>query len=128
MKTRGAGIATSIYNAIETQLETWRTRGGSTPLTWVILRTIAVLRSEALVTYLEFLLQEGQKLLPHELVAEYLGEGPDIAAKGRQAWAETGQMGRLVMATPDEEHTQAFGHKQLLVIPPCCALPFSPDE
>lgn len=67
-------------------------------------------------SYLEFFLQERQKLLSHELVAENLGEGPDITAR-EQGTGRIAKMGRLVMATPDEEHMQAFDHKQLLVIP-----------
>lgn len=35
--------------------------------------------------YLELLLQERQKLLSHELVAERLGERPDIAAGGGES-------------------------------------------
>lgn len=40
-----------------------------------ITRIVARVRSK----YLELLLQEGQKLLPHEVVAERLGEGSDVA-------------------------------------------------
>ena len=68
----------------------------------------------SLVTHLELFSQERQKLLFHELVAEYLGEWPDIAAKGSQGGGRDMNDGAL---GDGHSRRRAHDHQQLLGIP-----------